>query len=190
MPNPNYMENQKELAWKMRGILIDWLIQMHSKFRLIPETLFLCINIIDRFLSVRVCSLAKLQLVGATALLLAAKVEEVIAPGIDNIVWHSQNAFDAPDVIKAEKYLLKSIDWDLSYPNPMHFLRRVNKAEGYEQRTRTLAKYLMEVGIIEWRLIGAPPSLLATAAIWLARLMAGYGEWVCSYKTPMIFFRG
>lgn len=80
MPNPNYMESQKELAWKMRGILTDWLIQVHVRFRLLPETLFLCVNIIDRFLSARVVSLAKLQLVGVTCMFIAAKFEEIRSP--------------------------------------------------------------------------------------------------------------
>ena len=57
----------------MRGILLDWLVQVRArfrKFRLLPETLFLCVSIIGRFLSARVVSLAKLQLVGITCLLL------------------------------------------------------------------------------------------------------------------------
>ncbi|KAG5439657.1 hypothetical protein PCK2_000791, partial [Pneumocystis canis] len=62
LPLPDYMDRQKELQWKMRGILVDWLIEVHAKFRLLPETLFLSVNIIDRFLSLRVCSLPKLQL--------------------------------------------------------------------------------------------------------------------------------
>ena len=74
MPNPNYMENHKGLAWKMWEILMDWLIQIHSRFKLMPETLFLCVNLIVRFLSARVVSLAKLQLVGVTCMFIAAKV--------------------------------------------------------------------------------------------------------------------
>ena len=49
LPNPSYMENQKELQWKMRSILVDWIIEVHLKFRLLPETLFLAVNIIDRY---------------------------------------------------------------------------------------------------------------------------------------------
>jgi len=49
LPNPQYMENQKELQWKMRSILVDWIIEVHLKFRLLPETLFLAVNIIDRY---------------------------------------------------------------------------------------------------------------------------------------------
>ena len=64
----------------MRGILMDWLIQVHSRFKLLPETLFMCVNLIDRFLSARVVSLAKLQVVGVACMFIAAKVEETVAP--------------------------------------------------------------------------------------------------------------
>jgi len=47
-PDYQYMKNQKDINEKMRGILIDWLIEVHLKFKLLPETLYLTINIIDR----------------------------------------------------------------------------------------------------------------------------------------------
>ncbi|EGO23557.1 hypothetical protein SERLADRAFT_438877 [Serpula lacrymans var. lacrymans S7.9] len=93
MPNPNYMESQKELAWKMRGILTDWLVQVHVRFRLLPETLFLCVNLIDRFLSARVVSLAKLQLVGITCLFVAAKVEEIVAPSVAHFLYCADSSY-------------------------------------------------------------------------------------------------
>src|SRR3984957_14023636 len=46
MPNPDYMESQHDLAWKMRGILTDWLVQVHVRFHLLAQTLFLCVNIL------------------------------------------------------------------------------------------------------------------------------------------------
>ena len=75
MPNLNYIQDQKDLTWTMRAIFTDWLVQVHSRFRMPPETLFLAINIIDGFLSNRMASLAKLQPVGVTCLFIAAKVE-------------------------------------------------------------------------------------------------------------------
>jgi G2/mitotic-specific cyclin 1/2 len=77
------MASQKELAWSMRGILLDWL---HARFWLLPEMLFLCVNIIDRFLSARVVSLAKLQLVGITCPFVASKVEEIVAPSVSHFL--------------------------------------------------------------------------------------------------------
>ena len=181
MPNPNYMEMQKDLAWKMRGILTDWLIQVHSRFRLLPETLFLCVNIIDRFLSARVVSLVKLQLVGITCMFIAAKVEEIISPSAANFLYCADSSYSENEILQAERYVLKTLDWNLSYPNPIHFLRRISKADQYNVQTRTIAKYLMEIQCLEWRLISAPPSVLAASSVWLARLILGREDWVRSY---------
>lgn len=178
MPNPNYMEDQKDLAWTMRGILTDWLVQVHTRFRMLPETLFLAINIIDRFLSNRMVSLAKLQLVGVTCLFIAAKVEEILTPACQNFLFVADSSYTEGDILQAERYILKTLDWNLSYPNPIHFLRRISKADEYNVHVRTMAKYLMEIQCLEWRLIAAPPSLVAAAAMWLARIMLGYTDWV------------
>lgn len=180
MPNPNYMENQKELAWKMRGILMDWLIQVHSRFKLLPETLFSCVNLIDRFLSARVVSLAKLQLVGVTCMFIAAKVEETVAPSVSNFVYCADSSYTEQEILQAEKYILKTLDWNLSYPCPLHFLRRISKADDYNVQVRTVGKYLVEIGCLEWRLLAAPPSLMAAASMWLARLILDQTEWVSS----------
>jgi len=109
MPNPNYMEMQKDLAWKMRGILTDWLIQVHSRFRLLPETLFLCVNTIDRFLSARVVSLIKLQLVGITCMFIAAEVEEIISPSTANFLC-ADSSYSETEILQAERYVLKTLD--------------------------------------------------------------------------------
>ncbi|OBZ77405.1 G2/mitotic-specific cyclin cdc13 [Grifola frondosa] len=177
MPNPNYMDNQKDLTWKMRGILNDWLIQVHSRFRLLPETLFLCINLVDRFLSARVVSLVKLQLVGITCLFIAAKVEEIVAPSASNFIYCAEASYDENDILQAERYVLKTIGWNVNYPNPMHFLRRISKADDYNVQVRTVAKFLLELQCVEWRLVAAPPSLLAAAAVWLARIILGFPDW-------------
>ena len=64
----------------MRTTLIDWLLQVHLRYHMLPETLWIAVNLVDRFLSVRVVSLIKLQLVGVTAMFIAAKYEEILAP--------------------------------------------------------------------------------------------------------------
>jgi len=66
----------------MRAILVDWLVEVHMKFNLVPETLFLCINVIDRYCEIVNVPRAKLQLVGVTALLIACKYEEIYPPEV------------------------------------------------------------------------------------------------------------
>jgi hypothetical protein len=45
------MKKQPDLNESMRAVVIDWLIDVHAKFMLLPETLFLTVNLIDRYLS-------------------------------------------------------------------------------------------------------------------------------------------
>jgi len=177
MPNPDYMENQGELEWKMRGILVDWLLEVHTRFRLLPETLFLAVNIIDRFLSNKVVQLDRLQLVGVTAMFIASKYEEVLSPHVQNFVHVADDGFTEAEILSAERFVLAALDYDLSYPNPMNFLRRISKADNYDIQTRTLGKYLLEIGCLDYRFLKHPPSLVAAAAMYLARLALDRGEW-------------
>lgn len=177
-PNPNYMEHQDDLEWKMRGILVDWLIEVHTRFRLLPETLFLAVNIVDRFLSQKVVPLDKLQLVGITAMFVASKYEEVLSPHVGNFVHVADDGFTVEEVLSAERYTLSTLKYDLSYPNPMNFLRRISKADNYDIQTRTLGKYLMEISLVDHRFLQYKQSHIAAAAMYLARMVLERGGWV------------
>ena len=71
------MEAQTDINERMRAVLVDWIVDVHWKYRQQPETLFLAVSVIDRYLEVAHTSRAELQLVGCTALLIASKHEEV-----------------------------------------------------------------------------------------------------------------
>ncbi|KAF2018834.1 A/B/D/E cyclin [Aaosphaeria arxii CBS 175.79] len=177
MANPNYMDDQSELEWKMRGILVDWLLEVHTRFRLLPETLFLAVNIIDRFLSTKIVQLDRLQLVGVTAMFIASKYEEVLSPHVQNFRHVADDGFTEEEILSAERFVLAALNYDLSYPNPMNFLRRISKADNYDIQTRTLGKYLLEIGCLDHRFLAHPPSEVAAAAMYLARLVLERGEW-------------
>lgn len=181
MANPDYMDNQKELEWKMRGILVDWLLEVHTRFRLLPETLFLAVNIIDRFLSNKIVQLDRLQLVGVTAMFIASKYEEVLSPHVQNFRHVADDGFTEEEILSAERFVLAALNYDLSYPNPMNFLRRISKADNYDIQTRTLGKYLLEISCLDHRFIAHPPSQVAAAAMYLSRLVLERGEWVRNY---------
>lgn len=178
IPNPNYMNHQDDLEWKTRGILVDWLIEVHTRFHLLPETLFLAVNIIDRFLSEKVVQLDRLQLVGITAMFIASKYEEVLSPHVENFKRIADDGFSEAEILSAERFVLQTLGYDLSYPNPMNFLRRVSKADNYDIQSRTVGKYLMEISLLDHRFMSYRPSHIAAGAMYLARLMLDRGEWV------------
>ena len=178
LPNAHYMDNQAEIQWSMRSVLMDWLVQVHQRFGLLPETLFLCCNYIDRFLSCKIVSLGKLQLVGATAIFVAAKYEEINCPSVQEIVYMVDNGYTVDEILKAERFMLSMLQFELGWPGPMSFLRRISKADDYDLETRTLAKYFLELTIMDERFVGSPPSFIAAGAHCLARMMLKKGHWV------------
>ncbi|KAJ5440943.1 hypothetical protein N7491_003349 [Penicillium cf. griseofulvum] len=177
LPNPDYIDHQPDLEWKMRGILVDWLIEVHTRFRLLPETLFLAVNIIDRFLSAEVVALDRLQLVGVTAMFIASKYEEVLSPHVANFSHVADETFSDKEILDAERHVLATLEYNMSFPNPMNFLRRISKADNYDIQTRTLGKYLMEISLLDHRFMGYPQSHISAAAMYLARLILERGPW-------------
>ncbi|KKK20608.1 hypothetical protein P175DRAFT_0511784 [Aspergillus ochraceoroseus IBT 24754] len=177
LPNPLYIDHQPDLEWKMRGILVDWLIEVHTRFRLLPETLFLAVNIIDRFLSAEVVALDRLQLVGVAAMFIASKYEEVLSPHVANFSHVADETFSDKEILDAERHILATLEYNMSYPNPMNFLRRISKADNYDIQTRTLGKYLMEISLLDHRFMGYPQSHVAAAAMYLARVVLDRGAW-------------
>ncbi|KAG0496831.1 hypothetical protein HPP92_001338 [Vanilla planifolia] len=124
----DYMGSQVEINAKMRSILVDWLIEVHHKFELMPETLYLTMHIIDRYLSVEHVLRKELQLVGVSAMLIACKYEEIWAPEVKDFICISDQAYSREEILKMEKGILNKLDWSLTFPTAYVFILRFLKA--------------------------------------------------------------
>lgn len=167
--SPNYMDRQFDINEKMRAILIDWLIEVHYKFDLMEETLFLTINLIDRFLERCTVIRKKLQLVGMTAMLLACKYEEVSVPIVEDFVLISDKAYTRKDVLDMEKLMVNTLQFHMSVPTPYVFMRRFLKAAQSEKKLEFLSFFLIELCMVEYEMLKFQPSLLVAAAIYTAQ---------------------
>ena len=123
--NPNYMLKQSDINEKMRMILIDWLIEVHLKFKLLPETLFLTINFIDRYLQNNQTKRDKLQLIAVSSLLIACKYEEIYPPEISSFVYITDNAYKKEDILNYEIKILEDLEYDLTYPSILRYFEIV-----------------------------------------------------------------
>ena len=176
------MDSQSELTWEMRQTLIDWLLQVHLRYRLLPETLWIAINLVDRFLSKRMVSVVKLQLVGVIAMFTASKYEEVLTPSIEEFVFMTGNGYTKEEILKGERVLLKALDFKISsYCSPYSWMRRISKADDYDIQTRTLCKFLVEVTLLDYRFLRVKPSLIAAVGMYTSRRML-CGNWVSAIK--------
>ena len=174
---PNYMLIQTDINDKMRAILIDWLVEVHLKFKLMPETLFLTHNLIDRFLSKKVVTRKNLQLVGVTAMLLASKYEEIWAPEVRDFVYISDKAYTREQILDMEKQMLNTLGFHLTVPTPYQFLSRFYKAAGADKQFQLLASFIVESSLPDYSMLKFPASLTAAAATYVAMKTLGKGEW-------------
>jgi len=86
------MNQHVEINAGHRTILIDWLSDVAQKFKLLTETLFLTVYIMDKYLSLKAVPRKKLQLIGTTAMLIAAKYEEIYTPEVKDYAWITGHA--------------------------------------------------------------------------------------------------
>ncbi|XP_010416544.1 PREDICTED: cyclin-B2-4-like isoform X2 [Camelina sativa] len=183
---PNYMENQHDLNERMRGILIDWLIEVHYKFELMEETLYLTINLIDRFLAVHHIARKKLQLVGVTAMLLACKYEEVSVPVVDDLILISDKAYTRTEILDMEKLMANTLQFNFCLPTPYVFMRRFLKAAQSDKKVELLSFFIIELCLVEYEMLQYSPSQLAASAIYTAQsTLKGFEDWskTCEFHT-------
>jgi cyclin B len=105
-PNGDYMKEQPELRPKLRGIALEWLLDVHTKFKLLPETLFLSINYIDRFFSKVSVKKGDIQLVAVTCLRIAGKYEEIYPPEMDDYIFVCDNAYNKEQILACEMSII------------------------------------------------------------------------------------
>lgn len=138
-PDPLYMDTvQGDLTHAMRSILVDWLVEVAEEYKLAPQSLFLAVSYLDRFLSRQQIDRSRLQLVGVTALLLAAKYWEIYPPAIDEFVYISDHTYTKAEVLAMENSLLTALHFKLTTPTSWEFSRRFCKAANADKQTEHL----------------------------------------------------
>jgi len=169
-PRIDYMNTvQRDINFTMRGILIDWLVEVAQEYKLRPQTLFLTVHYIDRLLSITAVRRTKLQLVGITCMLIAAKYEEIYPPAIDEFVYISDSTYTKEEVLAMESFFLTSVKFGLTNVTPLQFAMRYACVVFMDQKTQTLVRYLLELTLQEqYYVCQFLPSQIASAAVFLA----------------------
>ncbi|OMJ89348.1 hypothetical protein SteCoe_8553 [Stentor coeruleus] len=162
-----FMKNQLDLTEKMRSILLDWLVEIHHKFKLTTETLFLTVNLIDRYLEKVPISKSRLQLIGVSAFLIASKYEDIYPPEIKDLVYITDNAFTKKEILQMEIEILKKLEYNITVPSAFRFLERLSRVVRCSEEQYALSRYLQELALIDYKMIKYSYSNLAAAAIYL-----------------------
>ncbi|XP_061359582.1 cyclin-A2-2-like [Gastrolobium bilobum] len=184
-PLTNYMDKlQQDITPSMRGILVDWLVEISEEYKLVPDTLYLTVNLIDRFLSRSLIHKQRLQLLGVTCMLISSKYEEIRAPQVEKFCFITDNTYKKAEVLEMEKEVLNLLHFQLSVPTTKTFLRRfIQAAQSSDSSYKVpcvelefLANYLAELTLVEYSFLQFLPSLIAASAVLLARWTLNHSE--------------
>lgn len=171
-PEADYMDHQSDINSKMRAILIDWLVDVHTKYGLLPQTLHLAVGLIDRYLNVdHDVKRQYLQLIGITAMFTASKYEEIYPPEVTEYCRITDNAYTIDEVFDMEAKMLKAMAFRVTCPTAYQFLQRFLKASKTDSdETISFAQYIIEFSLQEYSLMKYLPSEIAAAAVFIARV--------------------
>ncbi len=164
-----YLQGQSELTERHRGALVDWLVETHGRLELSPECLYLAVSLVDRFLEKDKLSREKLQLLGATALLIAAKYEEIYPPHIQSFLRSMDKPHSKDEMLTMELNILQRLGFDISVPTVLRFVERYAKLLHTDDTGSCLALYLAELQLTDYKMLKYPPSALAAAGLYIAQ---------------------
>lgn len=167
-PFPNYMRShQNDINEKMRVILYNWLVDVHEKWKLSSETLYLTFNLIDRYLGIIYTYREQLQCVGVAALLIACKYEEIYFPEITDFSEITDNSFSKQQILDKELEILSCLEFNVTVPSALRFFEVFNVHIKLDGPEKSCALYLIELAAFDYNMLNYRPSLIAASCIML-----------------------
>ncbi|CAH8353609.1 unnamed protein product [Eruca vesicaria subsp. sativa] len=176
-PLIDYIEKvQKDVTPNMRGVLVDWLVEVAEEYKLLSDTLYLAVSYIDRFLSLKTVNRQKLQLLGVSAMLIASKYEEITPPNVEDFCYITDNTYTKQEIVKMEADILLALQFELGNPTSITFLRRFTRVaqEDFQMshlQMEFLCSYLSELSMLDYNSVKFLPSVVAASAVYLARFI-------------------
>lgn len=163
--------------------LVEWLIEMHAYLSLIPETLYLTISVVDRYMSVASNKDFSIQLIGVASLFIAAKFEEIYPPELRDFVFITKGKCTKEDILRAESDILWKLDFNILVVSPLllfnrfYFIASQSKEELKHSRMSQiyyLSNFILELCLLEYSMLKYSPSILASAALFVSRRVFNY----------------
>lgn len=165
---PNFMSKQREINNKMRAIIVNWIIEVHNRFKLLPDTLFLSVIIFDRYMSlVQGIKKRRLQLVGVTSLLLACKYEEIFSPEVRDFVCILDRAYEREDLMDQENEMMKKLKFEVTFPTSLKYYEILRIEFKIEDEYYDYGCFLLELTLLDARFSNYSQAIIASTVCFM-----------------------
>jgi len=165
--NPFYLENEKsELNPEMRTVAVDWLVLVHHKiFKFKENTLFLAIQIFDRYLSINDLNTDKTELLLITSFMLASKYNEIDYVNMQETLQLSQNKFTKEQVIEMEFEILSKLDFEVYAPTMCEYFTLFASYLNLSEPKKNHGFYILNIILVDFHMLEYPNFMLALAVV-------------------------
>ena len=172
LPKFDYMNLiQNDINENMRNILLEWLFELHIKFKLRQETFLLTINIIDRYLSIKKINRNKLQLLGIASMFISCKIEEIYIPKLNDFIYFTDFAYKINEMIEMEFDILNSLDFNINFASSLSFLNMFkNLYFKINENMNSFCCFLINLSAVEYKMINFKSSHIAIGIIFISYL--------------------
>ena len=186
-PKFGYMNVQNDINQQMRAILIDWLIEVHFRYKLKSETLFQTVWIIDTYLSYHQITRAKLQLLGIASLLISCKSQEIYYPQLNVFIDITDGAYIKSELLEMENNILKILNFNIVSPTANDFYNIIAKAFNFDKKEYYLGKYFLESSLIDYNMIKHNSSVIAVSCAYIVMKFFGVNNYKYLYTSNVIY---
>lgn len=181
-PSSDYMDNQPDLTPYMRESLINWMGGVRQRYRLKHDTLFMSINLLDRYLSIEQVKATDLTRVGTAALMMAAKYIEIYPPRVRDYLVTVNRVFTRKQLVATEKLMFQKLGFSLTHTDTLDFAKSylAIMQHGQDEGDKHLfftTQFILELSLQKYPLLRHKNSILAAAACLLASKMTAKAGW-------------
>jgi hypothetical protein len=173
----NYKNVQTDINGKMRAVLIDWLIEVHRFFQLSSETLFVAIDIIDKYLCKKFIDKNSLQLLGISSMWIALKYIETSSIEIKCLVYVTDNSYSEDQIRLMEKDILSTLSYNIASPSLFKFYELLCLNFQISERYYYTGRFLIELFMLDLSVINYKRSLIACSVLYIVMKLAGMPDY-------------
>ena len=164
------LQDKKYFNEKNRSIIFNWLVRNNHKWRLKDDTLFMAMNIMDRFISKYKIANSEFQLVAIASYLIASKYEDIYPPYVDELSQICNFSYTIDDILKKEYEILVGLDFDILYNSSYKYLTFLHSiADKDNSKLFYISQFMLELSLENLDILQFSQSKRALSALLVAK---------------------